>query len=100
VRVIEQLYLAAQHAGLLKQAHWSPASGAPGSTVQVAFQAPDESVLDGYQLSADYRIRYPASYLPGLQANDVLSIDGMAYRVRAVRAVSDGSEHEARLCRP
>ena len=88
--MIEQLYLAAQHAG----------SGAPGSTVQVAFQAPDESVLDGYQLSADYRIRYPASYLPGLQANDLLSIDGMAYRVRAVRAVSDGSEHEARLCRP
>ena len=98
--MIEQLYLAAQHAGLLKQAHWSPASGAPGSTVQVAFQAPDESVLDGYQLSADYRIRYPASYLPELQANDVLSIDGMAYRVRTVRAVSDGSEYEARLCRP
>ncbi len=100
MNLMERLYDAAGRVGFLKQAVWIPNNGQPSATVSVAFQAPDDAVLDGYQLSADYRIRFPASRLIGLVAPDIIRIDGIHYRVRDVRAIGDGSEHEARLCLP
>jgi hypothetical protein len=87
---IEDFYEAAQRSGLLT------AVLAGGSTVHCAFRAPDEPVLDGFALSRDYQIDYPASWLT-LAPGDTLGIAGMTYQVRDVRAIGDGAERRASL---
>ncbi len=88
--VVESLYEAAQRAGSL-----TPITiGAV--TVHCAFRAPDETVLDGFALSRDYQIDYPASWLT-LTSGDTLDIAGTTYQVRDVRAIGDGSERRAAL---
>jgi len=96
---IEALYAAAEHAGILLEAIWSPGNGDPPVTVKVDFQSPDEAVLDGLALSADYAIRYPAKRLPDLVAGETLTINSQDYRVREIRTLGDGSEKRATLTR-
>ncbi len=96
---IESLYSAAEHAGMLLTAIWSPGNVDPPITAKVDFQSPDESVLDGLALSADYAIRYPAKRLPDLMVGEILTINNQAYRVREIRALGDGSEKRATLTR-
>lgn len=90
---IEDLYDAADRSGLLVDAQID------GHTIAVDFRSPDETVLDGLALSADYTIRFPSSVLPSLTAGDTVSIGGSNYRVRDVRSIGDGSEHRASLSR-
>lgn len=90
---IEDFYEAAGRSGLLVDA------GIDGHAVAVDFRSPDETVLDGLALSADYTIRFPASALPSLAAGDTVSIAGSLYRVRDIRSIGDGSEHRASLSR-
>jgi hypothetical protein len=91
---IEDFYDAAGRSGLLVDAEID------GHTVAVDFRSPDETVLDGLALSADYTIRFPASALPSLEAGDTVSIAGSLYRVRDIRSIGDGSERRASLSRP
>lgn len=91
--LVERLYAAAEHAGLLVAAQVS------GRTVAVGFSAPDQTLLDGLVRAADYTIRYPASTLPELAAGDTVVINSHSYQVRDVRAVGDGSERLADLTR-
>jgi hypothetical protein len=95
---IETFYDAAARSGLLREAIWAPDIG-PVVTAWVEFRAPDETILDGLGVSTDYGIRYPASRLVGLSQGDTLEIEGVAYRVREVRAVGDGTEQRAALSR-
>lgn len=88
---IEDFYEAAGRSGLLVDAEID------GHTVAVDFRSPDETVLDGLALSADYTIRFPASALPSLAAGDTVSIAGSLYRVRDIRSIGDGSEQRASL---
>ncbi|MBE0475322.1 hypothetical protein [Rhodoferax sp.] len=90
---IEDFYEAAGRSGLLVDAEID------GHTIAVDFRSPDESVLDGLALSADYTIRFPASTLPSLAAGDIVSIAGNTYRVRDIRSIGDGSERRASLSR-
>jgi len=90
---IEDFYEAAGRSGLLVDAEID------GHTVAVDFRSPDETVLDGLALSADYTIRFPASALPSLAAGDTVSIAGSLYRVRDIRSIGDGSERRASLSR-
>jgi hypothetical protein len=90
---IEDFYEAAGRSGLLVDAEID------GHTIAVDFRSPDESVLDGLALSADYTIRFPASVLPSLAAGDTVSIAGSLYRVRDIRSIADGSERRASLSR-
>lgn len=90
---IEDFYEAAGRSGLLVDAEID------GHTIAVEFRSPDETVLDGLALSADYTIRFPASALPSLAAGDTVSIGGSNYRVRDIRSIGDGSEHRASLSR-
>ena len=90
---IEDFYEAAGRSGLLVNAEID------GHTVAVDFRSPDETVLDGLALSADYTIRFPASALPSLAAGDTVSIAGSLYRVRDIRSIGDGSEQRASLSR-
>ena len=87
---IEAFYDAAQRSGLLTTVI------AGGNTVYCAFRAPDETVLDGFALSRDYQIDYPASVLT-LAIGDTVEIAGAVYQVRDVRAIGDGSERRAAL---
>ena len=82
------LYEAARNAGLLTQVSFA------GVTVHCAFRAPDETVLDGFALSRDYQIDYPASWLT-LASGDAVELAGVAYQVRDVRAIGDGTERRA-----
>jgi len=84
------LYEAAQRSGLL-----TPVT-VGAVTVHCSFRAPDESVLDGFALSREHQIDYPASWL-SLSAGDTVQIAGTSYRVREVRAFGDGSERRAAL---
>jgi len=90
---IEDFYDAAARSGLLVDAEID------GHTIAVDFRSPDESVLDGLALSADYTIRFPASALPNLAAGATVSIGGSHYRVRDIRSTGDGSESHASLSR-
>jgi len=87
---VATLYEAARNAGLL-----TPVTVA-GGTVHCAFRAPDEIVLDGFALSRDYQLDYPASWLT-LVAGDTVEIAGVTYQVRDVRAIGDGTERRASL---
>ncbi len=89
--LIEQLYEAADRAGLLVIAEVA------GRSIAVDFSAADESVLDGLVRAADYTIRFPASALPELAIGHTLSIAGFTYQVRDVRSIGDGSERRADL---
>ena len=90
---IEDFYDAAGRSGLLVDAEID------GQTIAVDFRSPDETILDGLALSADYTIRFPASALPALAAGDTVSIAGNTYRVRDIRSIGDGSERRASLSR-
>ncbi|MGA0586627.1 head-tail joining protein [Dyella sp. KRB-257] len=90
---IEDFYEAASRSGLLVDAEID------SHTIAVDFRSPDESVLDGLALSADYTIRFPASVLPALAAGNTVSIAGNTYRVRDIRSIGDGSERRASLSR-
>lgn len=87
---VELFYESARNAGLL-----TPVTVA-GTTVQCAFRAPDETVLDGLALSRDYQIDYPASWLT-LAVGDTVEVAGNTFQVRDVRAIGDGSERRAFL---
>ena len=84
------LYEAARNTGLLTPVIFA------GVTVHCAFRAPDETVLDGFALSRDYQIDYPAAWLL-LAAGDTVEVAGNSYQVRDVRAIGDGSECRAFL---
>ena len=94
---LEDLYEAADRAGFLKQAVWTPARGGEPLTVKVGFRAPDEPVLDGLTVSTDYAITYPVTALPDLVAEEIVRIESVDFRVREVRAVGDGEERRATL---
>lgn len=88
---VTTLYEAARNAGLL-----TAVTVAGGAVVYCGFRAPDETVLDGFALSRDYQLDYPAAWLT-LAAGDTVEIAGTAYQVRDVRAIGDGSERRASL---
>ena len=88
---VELLYEAAHNAGLL-----TAVTVAGGSVVHCGFRAPDETVLDGFALSRDYQLDYPAAWLT-LAAGDTVDVAGISYQVRDVRAIGDGSERRAFL---
>ena len=97
--LIDQIYESAANAGLLKDCLWQPSCGDVPQLAHVGFSAPDAAVLDGLALNTDYAITYPASVFVGLAAREVVEIDGVAYQVRDVRALVDGSEMRAKLTR-
>lgn len=88
---VTTLYEAARNAGLLTAV---TVAGSP--VVYCGFRAPDETVLDGFALSRDYQLDYPAAWLT-LAAGDTVEIAGASYQVREVRAIGDGSEQRASL---
>ncbi|GGH54884.1 hypothetical protein GCM10010975_11890 [Comamonas phosphati] len=97
--IVEQIYASAANVGLLRACIWHPSGGTAPQTAQVGFSAPDDTVFEGLALNTDYAITYPASVFVGLTARDTVEIDGQAYQVREVRALSDGSEMRAKLTR-
>ena len=88
---VELFYESARNAGLL-----TAVTVAGGPAVHCAFRAPDETVLDGFALSRDYQLDYPAAWLT-LAVGDTVEVAGNSYQVRDVRAIGDGSERRASL---
>lgn len=91
---VTTLYEAARNAGLLTPVTVAP--NATNQTVYCAFRAPDETVLDGFALSRDYQIDYPAAWLT-LAIGETVNVAGSSYQVREVRAIGDGTERRAAL---
>ena len=92
VITLEQLYDAAAGSGFLTEVNFG------GSVVMVDFRAPDEDVLDGLGVSRGYAIRYPRRRLALVTGSELL-VAGVAYRVREVTQLGDGSECRATLTR-
>ncbi len=99
MNLIDTLYTAAVHAGLLHICVWRPSDDSPEQSHAVGFTAADASLLDGIALGCEYAMTYPASVFAGLAAREVVQIDGQQYQVREVRSIGDGSEMRAKLTR-
>ena len=97
--LVERIYEAAANVGFLKPCHWQPSDGSAPQTHSVGFASPDETVLDGLTSSTEYLMSYPASVFAGLAPRETVEIDGVAFQVREIRAVGDGSELRAKLTR-
>ena len=78
---------------------FSTADGSPSQAHAVGFSAPDDTLFDGLASATDYQMSYPASAFVGLAVRDAVSIGGVIYQVRDIRAVADGSEIRAKLTR-
>jgi hypothetical protein len=96
---VEQIFAAAARAGLLKTAVWQPADGSAPQSRPVGFSAPDTTMLDGLALGTDFEMTFPTSAFVGIAVRDGVVIDGIAFQVRDLRSVGDGSERRARLSR-
>ena len=97
--LVEKIYLAAANVGFLKICVWQPTDGSAAQTHSVWFSAPDQEVLSGLGVSTDYGMTYPNSCFVGLKTREVVQLEGVAYQVREVMAVGDGSEVRAKLMR-
>ncbi|MBL0143852.1 MAG: hypothetical protein IPP91_17545 [Betaproteobacteria bacterium] len=97
--LVERIYEAAANVGFLKPCTWQPSAGGARQTHPVGFAAPDEMLLDGLTASTEYVMSYPATIFTGLAPREVVEIDWVAFQVREVRAVGDGSEMRAKLTR-
>lgn len=99
MNLAEQVYAAAANAGFLKECVWLPSDGSLSQTHPVGLRAPDDTVLDHLTQSRETVISYPASLFTGLAGREVVEVNGVAFQVREVKAVGDGSEMHARLSR-
>ena len=97
--LVEKIYLAAANVGFLKTCVWQPTDGGSAQTHSVGFSAPDKEVLAGFSVSTEFEMTYPNTRLVGLKTREVVQIEGVAYQVREVMAVGDGSEVRAKLMR-
>ena len=97
--LVEKIYRAAANVGFLKTCIWQTTDGSAAQTHSVGFSAPDQDVLSGLGVSTEYEMTYPNSCLNGLKSRDSVQIEGVAYQVREVMAVGDGSEVRAKLMR-
>lgn len=97
--LVDDVYEAATNAGFLKLCEWQPSNGELPRSGMVGLRAPDESVLDHLTQSTETSISYPAAVFAGLTTGERVSIEGVLYQVREVRALHDGSEKRAKLTR-
>jgi hypothetical protein len=97
--LVEKIYRAAANVGFLKTCVWQPTDGGAAQTHSVGFAAPDKEVLAGFSVSIEFEMTYPNTCLVGLKTREVVQIEGVAYQVREVMAVGDGSELRAKLMR-
>ena len=66
-------------------------------TAEVILDAPDEEIIDGRVVSREYAITYRAAQLVGLTGGQAVTVDGVAYTVREVKALDDGKIMRATL---
>lgn len=97
--LVDQVYEAAANAGFLKLCEWQPSNGELPRSSMVGLRAPDETVLDHLTQSTETTISYPTSVFVGLVVGERITIEGVTYQVRDVRAVGDGTEKRAKLTR-
>jgi hypothetical protein len=97
--LVEKIYLAAANVGFLKTCTWQPSDAGAAQAHSVGFVAPDKDVLSGLGVSTEFEMTYPNTCLVGLKAREVVQIEGVAYQVREVMAMGDGSEVRAKLMR-
>lgn len=97
--LVEKIYLAAANVGFLKTCTWQPSDAGAAQAHSVGFVAPDKDVLSGLGVSTEFEMTYPNTCLVGLKTREVVQIEGVAYQVREVMAVGDGSELRAKLMR-
>lgn len=71
-------------------ASFTPSGGSP-LPASVLFDAPTVDVLSGQALSEDYKITLPVDVWPTAKRDDVVTVDGDTYTVRAVHLLDDGS---------
>lgn len=67
------------------------------ATAQVILDQPDVEIMSGRIQSTEYLMTYAAADLPSLAQDSTGTVDGVAYKVREVRAVDDGRVKQAIL---
>lgn len=95
----EKFFAAFDRAGMLKTVSWLPSNTlGPALTGQARFKASDTDILGGEQLSTDLTMTYPATQFASLTAGEVVTIEGVEYRLRRdPESQLDGSVKMARL---
>jgi len=97
--LVERIYRAAANVGFLKTCVWQPSAGGEQQSYPVGWSAADQDVLSGLTSSTEFLMTYPSSCFTGLAARETVQIEGVAYQVREVLALRDGSEMQAKLMR-
>ncbi len=97
--LVEKIYRAAANVGFLKTCVWQPSDGSAEQTHSVGFAAADQDVLSGLTSSTEYVMTFPCTCFVGIKTHETVRIDGVAYQVREVQAVGDGSELRVKLMR-
>jgi hypothetical protein len=95
--LVDQVYAAAENAGLLMSCVWLRQAGYPPEVQGVNFRAADETLLDGLTTGTEFTMTYPSSYFMGMGQDETVEINGVRYVVREVRAIHDGTELMAKL---
>ena len=78
-------------------ATFSPTGGGAAVSAAVLMDMPTEDFLGGDTLSDEYSIVFAAGSLSGIRAGDYGTIDGVQYRIREIRLLSDGKIKRAKL---
>lgn len=82
-------------------ASWTPSAGGAVQSARVLFDQPGELALgDSVLIGNTCQITYPQGRLVGLEAGDVLTVDGQPCRVRErPRRIEDGALMQALVSR-
>lgn len=78
-------------------ATWTPASPGAPEDAQVIFDAVDDEVSAGRQISTTYSITYPYTIFVGLKHGDTVTIGGVPYKAHQPRKIDDGALVQTRL---
>jgi hypothetical protein len=77
-------------------ASFTPAGGSPVSA-NVLLDTKTQDIFGDDVLSNEYVITFPKNSLPGVRKGDTGTVDGVSYKVREVKFISDGSLKTALL---
>jgi hypothetical protein len=71
------------------EASYTPSGGGATQTAKVLLDMPSEDVLSQDSLSIEYSIMFPYNVLTTLKKGEQIAVDGVAYKVRDVRPMTD-----------
>ena len=84
-------------AGFAVSATFVPSSGGAAQTATVIFDMPTEEMLGADSVSVEYSMMYAHDQLTSIKKGDRGVIEGVQYRIRDIRPLSDNGIADGRV---